>query len=84
MAKKKVLKKAAPASGAAATRAAEAKKVAEMRKAAGDPVGMTSSRGQPTTASKVMGMSASSAGPVAGDGTSMSASSAEAAKADTE
>jgi hypothetical protein len=83
-AKHKVLKKAVSARGAAATRAAEAKKAAEVRKATADPADMASSPGHSAAVSKAAGTTASSAGPVAGDGASASASSAEATRTDTE
>jgi hypothetical protein len=81
-AKKKVLKKPAPTSGAAATRAAEAKKAAEMRMVAPDPAVMVSSQGQTAAASKAAGAVAGSAGLVAGDVASTSASGVGAAKVD--
>jgi GGDEF domain-containing protein len=64
-AKKKVLTKPAPAE---AKKATELKRAAELKKAAADPAGVASSRGESATVSKVMGATANSAEPVAGDG----------------
>jgi hypothetical protein len=81
-AKTKVLRKLAPATGAAATRAAEAKKAAAMKKAAPDPMVMASSQGQTANTGKTAGATANSKGPVIGGVASASVSDARATKSD--